>query len=468
MKKGIMIVFISNIVNLVFSVISSFILPRYLSVESYGFYKIYQLYVGYLGIMHFGYVDGIYLKYGGKNLIQIDSKEIIRSSATLRSSQFILAVVALSYAIYFHSIIGFMLAISFVPVNMISFYKNLYQATGEFKDYGSILVIAPVFVFLADVVLLFFIKTDNYIAYILVVILSNLLLYIILEYKSKRLFGKVKILAFDIRQIKENVTSGITLTIGNFASIMITSIDRWCIQAWMQIQDFSYYSFAVSVENLFNVCVSSVTTTLYNYLCKLKEIGKIIEIKSFCTIIGIYLVSIAFPVKFIIQVWLTKYIESIECMFILICAHSFYFVTKAIYVNLYKARGQQRHYLYQMLLVLIIAVVTNIIAFQCISKTKESFAYASLGTAIIWYLICYFEVKEIQGNIRETILILLSSCIFLFTGIKVHRAIAGFAFYIVAVTLLMLYFEKDIFICFIKKGITFIIYRKITKEVCDE
>lgn len=36
MKKGITIVFVANIINMFFSVITSFILPKYLSIESYG------------------------------------------------------------------------------------------------------------------------------------------------------------------------------------------------------------------------------------------------------------------------------------------------------------------------------------------------------------------------------------------------------------------------------------------------
>ena len=70
MKKGITIVFVANIINMFFSVITSFILPKYLSIESYGYYKVFQLYVNYLGIAHLGYIDGIYLKYGVQILLE--------------------------------------------------------------------------------------------------------------------------------------------------------------------------------------------------------------------------------------------------------------------------------------------------------------------------------------------------------------------------------------------------------------
>lgn len=435
MKKEVTIVFAANIVNMIFSVITSFILPKYLSIESYGYYKIFQLYINYLGIAHLGFVDGIYLRYGGKNIREIDSDEILSSSATIRNMQILFTLIVVVSSIAFKNQIVVLFALSCVPVNMVSFYKNLFQATGEFKDYSIMLIFLQILMFVFNITLLFVFKTDNYIAYILVVFFSNFLLYVLLEYKNRKMFGKIRFIAFNCQLLKDNITAGITLTIGNFASIMITSIDRWCIQAWMEISDFSYYSFAVSVENLFNVCVSAVTTTLYNYLCRVKEIQKIIRLKSYCVFIGIYLVSVAFPVKFIIQHWLVRYDASINSLFLLICAHSFYFVIKTIYVNLYKARGQQKYYLHQILIVLLIAIMTNMVTYFLISRTKEAFAYASLLTAIAWFFICYREFKDIRGRIQEIILLLVSSVIYLMCGLLLDNAILGFAIYVIIITL---------------------------------
>lgn len=434
MKKGVTIVFFANIINMVFSIITNFILPKYLSIESYGYYKVFQLYANYLGIAHLGFVDGIYLRYGGKNIKTLDPDEVLDSAATIRNMQIVLMICALVVSAVMRSPIAMLLSLSCVPINMISFYKNLYQATGEFKDYGVVLTALPMISFVCNVVLLFVVKTDNYIAYILVTLFSNLILYGLLEYRNSKLFGKIRLLRFNGRLFKETIVSGITLTIGNFASLMITSIDRWCIQILMTISDYSYYSFAVSVENLFNVCVSAVTTTLYNYLCKVKEADKIIEIKTYCVFTGIYLVSVAFPVKFIINLWLTKYSESIICLFVLICAHSFYFVIKSIYVNLYKARGQQKHYLCQILIVLAIALATNLFGYFFIMRTREVFAYASLLTAMIWYFMCLRDFKEIRGRIQETFLLLICSAAFLCCGLLVSNPILGFVIYIVIIT----------------------------------
>ena len=68
LQKGIVAVLIANLVNVAFSLATNFLLPKYLSIESYAGIKEFQLYVSYVGLFHLGFVDGIYLKYGGKTL----------------------------------------------------------------------------------------------------------------------------------------------------------------------------------------------------------------------------------------------------------------------------------------------------------------------------------------------------------------------------------------------------------------
>lgn len=437
-RRGVAVVFLANIINMAFGVITSFILPKYLSIESYGYYKVFTLYVSYLGFVHLGFIDGIYLKYGGLELSKINSNELQNESTTIRNAQLFLTAVALLGAVWWKNPIAIILSLSFVPVNMVSFYKNLFQATGHFKSYGIILSVLPMIVFIINMFLLLIIKTDNYIYYILTVFFSNLLLYIILEHRSVKLFNRIKAFTFNRYLFSENIKSGFSLMVGNFASLMITSIDRWCIQVWMTISAFAFYSFAVSVENLFNICVSAITITLYNYLCKERTVAKIIRLKSTCVIIGIYLIAIAFPVKAAISVWLQKYTASISSLFLLICAHLYYFVIKSIYVNLYKARGHQKYYLFQMLLVLAIVAISDIFVYFFISKTIEAFAWASLFSALVWFFICYVEFKDIRGEWNEILLMLLCSILYISCGLLIESATVGCFCYLIIATGLVL------------------------------
>ena len=70
--KNILIVTISNIIRLVAGMAIGLVIPKFLSIEDYGYYKTYTLYMTYIGLFSLGLIDGIYLKYGGMDYNELD------------------------------------------------------------------------------------------------------------------------------------------------------------------------------------------------------------------------------------------------------------------------------------------------------------------------------------------------------------------------------------------------------------
>lgn len=55
----------SNGFSLLISVLIIFILPKFVSSEVYGEWQLFLFFCSYLGFFHFGWEDGIYLRYAG-------------------------------------------------------------------------------------------------------------------------------------------------------------------------------------------------------------------------------------------------------------------------------------------------------------------------------------------------------------------------------------------------------------------
>ena len=72
---NIMKVTTSNIIKLFAGVVVGFILPKIIGVSDYGYHKTFTLYATYVSLLSFGIVDGIYLKYGGKNYDQLNREQ---------------------------------------------------------------------------------------------------------------------------------------------------------------------------------------------------------------------------------------------------------------------------------------------------------------------------------------------------------------------------------------------------------
>lgn len=63
---------LSNLVSLIVSVLMILVIPKLIGVREYGYWQLYLFYSSYVGFLHFGWIDGIYLRFGGKEYKDLD------------------------------------------------------------------------------------------------------------------------------------------------------------------------------------------------------------------------------------------------------------------------------------------------------------------------------------------------------------------------------------------------------------
>ena len=84
---------------------------------------------------------------------------------------------------------------------------------------------------------------------------------------------------------------------------------------------------------------------------------------------------------------------------------------------------------------MIIAVITDLLAYYFISKTIEIFAIATLCTAMVWYIICFFRNQDIKSKLAENLLIFFSVGTYLFCGLLIPNAVIGGLAYLCIITI---------------------------------
>ena len=231
--------------------------------------------------------------------------------------------------------------------------------------------------------------------------------------------------------------------LGNFSSSVFTGLDRWFVKFLMQNIHFALYSFSASLLNLLNVFITPITVSLYNYFCRGISEEKIKQLKRLVLAWGLLLIAAAFPVKWILINYLNKYIKATEIVFILFAAQIFIAVIQGIYVNLYKAKHLQKLYLFQMLIMLIIGIISNGI-FYYIFKSMEAFAYATLFTYFIWFVLCEKRNCEIRYGKQDYISILILIGVYLIAGFKLNP-IVGLIIYVIMYIFIIKFFMPDVF-----------------------
>lgn len=427
--------FIANMINMLISVLTNFVLPKYLSIDTYSNIKTYQLYVGMIGVLHLGYVDGMFLKYGGKEMSDIDMADLNVNMSSFRVFQLILSVVlTIAATMVLKDYVYIAIALAILPLNMAVYFKSLYQAVGEFKRYSRLMNATSVITFVANFALLFVCKTDNYKEYLSAYIIINAFIWIGLELNfEKNCRYHFKTFLFSFAEIIKNIKDGILLMLGNFANNLLTSLDRWFVKGLLTSIDFAQYSFACSTETMINVAVTPISVTLYNYFCKKPGGKKIVLIRNSLIVVAAILISCAFPAKFILEIYLTKYIESTKILFCLFGAQLFYIVIKSVYVNLYKAMHLQRKYFFKLVSVIMAGFILNIICYQVV-HSKEAFAVGTLISALIWFILADLDFKEYKVDSKQKIYIFVCLTTFLLCGYFLEAAI-GFIIYVLVLLL---------------------------------
>ena len=459
-KKGIMYVFIANIINLLISLFSGFVLPKFLSIETYANIKLFQLYITYIGILHLGFSDGMYLRLGGKAIDKLNKKDVLEEFKTFKKFQFIVTVVAVIICIILKQEILLYCALVIFPVNIANYIRSLYNATGLFKKYSRYTNINTILIFLINIALLLIIKSDNYQTYLILYVIAYFVYWIFIEYENRKIFGKDKVKP-KTSYLFEDIKFGFFLMIGNFCNVIFTTIDRIFVQNLLGTIKFAFYSFAVSIENLMNVFITPISTVMYNYFCVHDNKEDVVRIKKYILIFSAFIVSLIFGAKLIVDIWLVKYKEALPVLFLLIGAQYISIMIRCIHVNLYKAEKKQNRYFIIMIIMVVFSIISNAIAYL-VFKDMIAIAAATLLTNIIWLIIGEIDFKIYRLRFKDYLYIFLSLLLFLLYSF-IFNAVIGGIVYIFTIIIISLILQKDSFFKFFNL-FKEIIKRKLLKK----
>ena len=167
--KNIVMVAIGNMFTILAGVLVGFLIPKMMvngdTNIDYGYYKIYTLYFGYIGLFHFGFCDGVLLLYAGKNFEDLDKERFRCFTKFFLVFQTLVALVILLIALPFikteYGFIFAFIAINLLAGNITEYYQQICQATGRFKELSLRNIIKATMNSIIIVVLYILFKTNT-------------------------------------------------------------------------------------------------------------------------------------------------------------------------------------------------------------------------------------------------------------------------------------------------------------------
>lgn len=324
--KNIAYSFGANLTSLCISIFMVMFVPKFLSIDDYGLWQLFLFYFSYLGFLHFGWEDGIYLRYAGKNYDELNRKTFAGQFYGIIALQIVLAVLVSSIGQIFMTdpvkrtaLIGAVWLAPFVNFNNLCNF--IMQITNRIRDYAKLLLSEQVVFFLGVVLFLLVLQCNEfrYMYYAKLFSVAGITVagfYLCRSLLRPRFYPLRQVLA----EAGENLLVGSKLMLANIASMLIIGIVRYGISVGWDVATFGKVSLTLGVSNFLMVFINSVSVVFFPIVKRMDEgrrasayavIRNMLDFILFAALIGYY------PLKCILAWWLPKYADSLIYMSVL-------------------------------------------------------------------------------------------------------------------------------------------------------
>ena len=323
--------FSSNVLSALGSAIIMLIIPRFISVEHYGYYQLYLFYVGYTGVSYLGWCEGMNLREGGQYYEKLDKPLHCTQFWLLGLYEVILFLLLFSGSLLVTNNVDKQFTIGFVCFAGVGmclrwFITFLLPATGRVRECAIIIVsekIVSVILSVSAVLL-------GYRGFKLIIFFDAMAKYVSLSvgvfFCQDMVFSKLLPIKNVLHEIRENISAGLKLMLASLCSMLIIGIVRFGIERRWDIEAFSIVSLTLNISNVVLTAINAVAVVLYPMLRRMDE-------KSMPKVYGVMrltLMSVIFggiilyyPAQKLLSAWLPQYVESLRYTAILlpICAY---------------------------------------------------------------------------------------------------------------------------------------------------
>lgn len=414
-----------NGLSLLVSVCMILIVPKILELKDYGYWQLFLFYFSYVGFLHFGWEDGIYLRYAGLRYIDLDHSKIFGQGIAIFSMQIFFSVLLFIFTVFLKNetdicVIFYSLSIAIVLANSNNFFNLILQMTGRIREYAYLLVLEPaVFLFIVLIELLvgglsyFDVIIAKICALFSAFLLGNILLKDLWQKKLPTL-KRILIEAFD------NLRVGSKLMLANIANMLIIGIVRWGISEGWDVVVFGKVSLILSISNFSLVFINAVSVVLLPALKRVtdarrKELyvaGRMLLSLLILSILLLYL-----PIREFLSIWLTKYVDSLKYLAVLFPVCLYEGKMSLLNNTFLKVIRCEKNIMYVNLFVLVISFFVTLITVMiihsltiCVFSIVCIFAFRCYLTEVyIMFKIKHVNINYILGEIGMVLLFIFTS-----------------------------------------------------------
>lgn len=429
----------ANAVYLVINAILTILLPRYLTVADYGLYRLFLLYGGFVGLLHFGFLDGLLTRWAAnpENLIPTEMRSaIVFLMFQLTAGLLILGFIAGHLQLALPGWFWIALAAFAVVLNGATLVQYALQARKAFKRLSVFMIVQPAILLIIILALKMLRMLDvekTVWAYLLSTLAAGMILWMFLPPNTCRGLADVNAV---VSTAKTNLTHGWGILLANLCMNFTLVADRVLVSAKFSIEEFAFYSFAVSVLAIIYSIMASLTRVVLPYLSQSFAEDERLRVyragRDMILLLWVIGISAYFLLPPVARMLLPKYVQSVLYVRLLILGTGFASSIQILHSNFFRIAHRQNLFFVGCLSGLLITSSFLMRASQ--SSRLQNIAIAMVVGLFVWWLIGECLLTKIigltlQDILKPTVLSLAMSAALLFSS-SIRNEWLGLAAYL--------------------------------------
>ncbi|MGL6199634.1 MAG: hypothetical protein ACRC3H_11945 [Lachnospiraceae bacterium] len=273
--KNFIYAFGSQLVSLSATLVITLIAPALIGVKQFAYWQLFLTYVTYVNISRFGLNDGLYLRLGGKKYEELDYKLLSHERQVFIGFQ-IAAAISIMIVITImdlnsdRTFVLIACCVCIIIINANGFLIYILQAVNLTRIYSVSLILQNLTWFIA-VGIIVLLRVYSYKVIIIMYILGHICAGVYLMCNAREIVRhKYVIFKVLLKDIKENIGCGIKLMIATYAGSFIIASVQMIVDAYWGVEVFGYFSFSLTLANVFLTFVNQVSIVIFPALRRIK------------------------------------------------------------------------------------------------------------------------------------------------------------------------------------------------------
>lgn len=432
----------AQIVSLIVGFIMGLVVPKFIDEYQYAYWHIYLLYVSYVGVLHFGLLDGIVLRYSQYDYEELDKNRLRSQFAALLFINSIAWIIVFAYGVFsggLIKLIAILVAFGIFTKNIFTYNSFLFQITNRIHNYASIVIIQRV-VYGFFVVLLIVFEQRNFIWFCIADLAGDCAgIFFGLFYNKDLHFGKLLPLKEVLQETWWNISSGILLMFSTWSSMLLVGGAKMIIEWKWGPLVFGQTSFAFAIASLMLSFVSAISIVLFPSLKRMRQEDLPLFYKKLREMMVPFLfwsLLLYYPECWILETWLPQYTNSLVYLGLLSPMVVYASVVSLLTNNYLKAYRKEN----ELLLINITAVFLAACLYGLSAYWFKDFTVMLLAVVLVIMLRSivseFFVIKLIHIELKKEFIIEFVLTFAFLVSVQFYNKIAGFCFYL---TLLFIY-----------------------------